>query len=199
MANSVFRFDVHFSDAVAVFKKQAGLLIVAALIMLVLSGVTFGILSGPLLAGFLLIAKRLLDNDPQTPTAGDLFKGFELFLPAFLTLLFAGVAIAVAMLLNVIPLIGQIAYFAVCVTAGPVAIWALTLVTYRRMGVVEAYATVFQRIKAGDFWMPLVFALLASIISGAGSLLCGVGVIVTAPFAICLIACGYRDAFGSAA
>jgi len=199
MAESTFRFEEHFTDAFALFKRQFGVLVVAGLIALVLSAVTFGILAGPLAAGLLLMVRRMLENDPQPPTAGDVFKGFEVFAPAFLVTLFFGLAVWLAMLLLVVPLIGQVVFLAVCLLAGPASVWALALVAYRRMGAVAAFGVVLQRVKAGNFWMPLVFALLAAIISGAGSAVCGVGIVVTMPFAACLIACGYRDAFGPAA
>ena len=198
MADMVFRFDAHFSDAFALFKKHAGLLIIAGLVAGVLSTVTFGILAAPLMVGLLLIIKRLLENDPQVPMVGDIFKGFELFAPAFLVGVLAFLVVGVGFVLNIIPLIGQLAFLAICLAVGPVSIWALTLVAFRRLGAVEAYATVVRRIRAGDFWMPLLFALLVSIISGAGSCVFMVGLLFTVPFSCCLIACGYREAFGSA-
>ncbi len=197
MADAAFHFDKHFSDAFALFKKHGGLLIIAGLVAAVLSAVTFGVLAAPLLVGLLLIIKRLLENDPQVPLVGDIFKGFELFGPAFLVGVFAFLAILAGFVLNLIPLVGKLAYLAICLAVGPIASWALALVAYRRMGAIEAYTTVIRRIQAGDFWMPLLFALLASVISSAGSFVFMVGLLITVPFAVCLMGCGYREAFGS--
>jgi uncharacterized membrane protein len=197
MADAAFHLDKHFSDAFALFKKHAVLLIIAGLVAAVLSAVTFGVLAAPLLVGLLLIIKRLLENDPQVPLVGDIFKGFELFVPAFLVGLVAFLAGAVGYVLNFIPLVGQLASLAIGMAVGPLASWALALVAYRRMGAIEAYTTVIRRIQAGDFWMPLLFALLASVIASAGSLVFMVGLLITVPFAVCLMGCGYREAFGS--
>ena len=64
------------------FQADMGVLIVGGILATVVSAVTCGLLAGPLMVGMLLIAQRLLKNDPVKPQAGDVFKGFDSFVQA---------------------------------------------------------------------------------------------------------------------
>ena len=46
------------------FQPNMGLLIVAGVIATVVSVITCGLLGGPLMAGMLLVVRRLIQNDP---------------------------------------------------------------------------------------------------------------------------------------
>ena len=173
------------------FQANMGLLILATLLVSVLSAVTCGILAGPMVAGLLTLVRRLIQNDPVKPQVGDVFKGFDLFVPTLILLLLGGVAIAV---LSVIPVLGQLAGIVV----GAVLGWAMMFVTYEKLSAIDAIKKVFGYAKSGEFTTPLLFVVLAGIVGGVGAIACGIGVFFTMPLAYCMLSGAYETLFGNA-
>ncbi len=171
------------------FQQNMGLLIIAAVIALLVSAVTCGILAGPLMAGFLLVVRRLLQNDPVKPQSGDVFKGFDYFVQALILVVLAGVAGCV---LGMIPVIGIVAGFVV----NAFMMWSMLFVVFQKLTAIDAIKKVFELAKTGEFTMPLVCALIASLISGCGAIACGVGIFFTIPIGHCMLVCCYETLFG---
>ena len=171
------------------FRANMGVLVVAGVIAYIISLLTCGVLGGPLVAGMFLIAQRLLKNDPVKPQAGDVFKGFDVFVQALLVLVFAIVAVCIV---GWIPFIGQL----IALVVGPIMMWALVFVTYQKLTAIDAIKKVVEHTKNGEFTMPLLFALIANLISMLGALACGIGVFFTLPIGYCMIACCYETLFG---
>jgi hypothetical protein len=171
------------------FQANMGTLVLAGVIATVVSAVTCGILGGPLAAGMFLVVRRLLKNDPVKPQAGDVFKGLDFFVQSLLLVIFAVVA---GCILAWIPVVGQLAGIAI----GAVMMWALAFVAYQKLTAVDALKKVFEHTKNGEFTVPLLFAVIASLISGLGVLACGVGIFFTIPLAYCMMACCYESLFG---
>ena len=71
-------------DGFDLYKNNFGILVLASLIAIILSGATFGILAGPMCAGMILITLKLHDNADEKAELGDLFRGFTFFLQSFL-------------------------------------------------------------------------------------------------------------------
>lgn len=165
-----------------------GVLIVGGILATVVSAVTCGLLAGPLMVGMLLIAQRLLKNDPVKPQAGDVFKGFDSFVQALLLSVIATVAI---MVLSILPIIGQLAGLIVCA----VMMWALVFIAYEKATAIDAIKKVFELAKSGSFTVPLVFAVIASLIGSLGAIVCVVGIFFTLPLTYCLMACCYATLF----
>lgn len=182
------------------FKPNMGILIVAGLISALISLVTCMILAGPLSAGLFLIVRRLLQNDPVKPEAGDVFKGLDLFVQAFLVIL---ICVACSMLfslvLAIIPVLGQLAGMAVSLAAGSVTLWAMMFVAYEKVTAIDALKKVIVALKAGEFTTPFLFGIIAGLISNLGALACGVGVFFTFPLAYCMMACCYQTLYGEEA
>jgi len=170
------------------FQADMGVLIVGGILATVVSAVTCGLLAGPLMVGMLLIAQRLLKNDPVKPQAGDVFKGFDSFVQALLLSVIATVAI---MVLSILPIIGQLAGLIVCA----VMMWALVFIAYEKATAIDAIKKVFELAKSGSFTVPLVFAVIASLIGSLGAILCVVGIFFTLPLTYCLMACCYATLF----
>lgn len=170
------------------FQADMGVLIVGGILATVVSAVTCGLLAGPLMVGMLLIAQRLLKNDPVKPQAGDVFKGLDSFVQSLLLMVIATVA---AMVLNVIPIIGQLAGLIVCA----VMMWALAFIAYEKATAIDAIKKVFELAKSGSFTVPLVFAVIASLIGSLGAIVCVVGIFFTLPLTYCLMACCYATLF----
>lgn len=170
------------------FQADMGVLIVGGILATVVSAVTCGLLAGPLMVGMLLIAQRLLKNDPVKPQAGDVFKGFDSFVQALLLSVIATVAI---MVLSILPIIGQLAGLIVCA----VMMWSLVFIAYEKATAIDAIKKVFELAKSGSFTVPLVFAVIASLIGSLGAIVCVVGIFFTLPLTYCLMACCYATLF----
>ncbi|MEW5724027.1 MAG: hypothetical protein AB1896_13035, partial [Thermodesulfobacteriota bacterium] len=98
------------SEGFTLYKNNFGVLVVASILTVVLSGLTLGVLAGPLAAGLTLMCLRLYDKSGGPVQPGDVFKGFQFFLNAFLFMLvwFLGLLI-VGVILSLIPLLGTLA------------------------------------------------------------------------------------------
>jgi uncharacterized membrane protein len=159
--------------------------------MMLLSVFTCGVLAGPLWAGLTLIILRVSRKETPEPQIGDVFKGFDYFLPA---LLYVVVLFAASFVLGFIPMIGQVAPLLLL----PLVMFSMSLIVDKKMEFWPAIQTSFEKAKA-DYVSLLVLWLVASLISAAGALLCGVGAILTAPFSAIVSVVAYRHLFEDAA
>lgn len=173
------------------FKSNMGLLILVNLLAGVLALVTCGILAGPMMAGEVLIVQRLLKKDSAVPSAGDLFKGFEFFLDAFLFILVLGFILGVVV---VIPGVNIVVGY-----VSSVFMWTgVMFVALGKMKFAEALKKVGNEITTGPFWTLILAGVVANLIGGLGVLACGIGVLFTVPLATCIIVCAYDAAYGNA-
>jgi hypothetical protein len=141
------------------------------------------LISGPLNAGFLIVAFKLLKN--RATTFGDFFRGFNNYLPLFLVSLVSSVVIAIGFLLLIIPSI----YLAVAY------IFALPLVLEKKMNFWDGME--FSRKLISKNWFSFLgFAFVLVLLNLAGVLLLGVGLLVTIPISACAIAAAYADIVG---
>lgn len=197
MAEKQIDIGVELGKGWDLYKANMGLLVVAGLIGMAVSGLTCGILGGPMGAGMFLIIRRLMQKDPVKPQAGDVFKGFDLFLQTFLCFLIISVAsFVLSLVLNLIPFLGQLASMVVSMFSGSVMMWALMYVVYQKMTAVDALKRLLDGVTSGTFVMPLVFGLVACFLGGLGLIACFVGIFFTMPFAYCSLACAYETLYG---
>lgn len=189
MALNKLDIGAELDKAWKLFRANMALLIIAGVIATLLSAVTFGILGGPMLVGLFLIIQRLLRNDPVKPQAGDIFKGFDAFVQSLILIVIAMVAI---FLLAMIPVLGQLAGLFV----GAVVMWAMMFVAFKQLTAVDAIKKVFAHLQSGEFTMPLLFAVLASLVAGVGVIACCIGVFFTIPIGYSMLVCGYETLFG---
>jgi len=141
------------------------------------------LVSGPLNAGFLIVAFKLLKN--RATTFGDFFRGFNNFLPLFLVSLVSSVMIGIGFVLLLLPGI----YLAVAYT------FALPLVLEKKMNFWDAME--FSRKLISKNWFSFFgFAFVLVLVNLAGGLLLGVGLLVTIPLSVCAIAAAYADIVG---
>ena len=173
------------------FQPNMGLLIVAGVIATVVSVITCGLLGGPWMAGMVRVVRRLIQNDPVKPQAGDVFKGLDYFVQSLILVV---LCMAVTFLLAMIPVIGQLAG----VVVSAVLMWGLVFVTYQKLSAIDALKKIFEYLKTGEFTLPLVFGIISGIISSLGAVACLVGLVFTLPLGYCMMACCYETLFGSA-
>ena len=189
MALRKIDFGAELGKGWKLFQANMGVLVLATVILGVVSAVTLWILVAPLIVGMFLLIRRLLKNDTVKPQAGDIFKGLECFGQAFLLVVLGFVASCV---LGWIPVVGQL----VGMVIGSVTMWAFMFIAYQKLSAIDAIKKVIEHTKNGEFTMPLLFAVVASIIGGLGVIVCGVGAFFTLPIAYCMMACCYETLFG---
>jgi hypothetical protein len=192
------KYGVWIQKAFDLYKANFVTLFVVSLVAGVLSSVTVGILSGPLFAGVCLISLGLLRKCEPVPQIGDMFKGFEVFLPSFLlVLVWVAISLGASLFLAFIPLLGQLATMVVSIFVNTVVGFGIILIIDRKMDFWPASMAVIEKIKAQPLNFMLI-SLIASLIGSAGLLLCCVGILVTAPMHMLILCAAYEDLFGEA-
>jgi hypothetical protein len=159
-----------------------GFLFVLGLII----GITFGIaaiVAVPMAAGMMIVPLRTLKGRPQT--FGAFFHGFRAFLPLFLYGLVAGFLIQVGMYLLFIP--GLYLATAWC--------WAQLLIIDRGMEFWPAMAASMKVVNK-NFWGTLGWLFVSGLVMSLGYIACGIGMLVTIPWFVCMQIVAYKDIFG---
>ena len=177
------------------YKSNIGTMIAAGAIAMVLSAVTMGILGGPMMAGLIMIVLATLRKQEPKPGAGDVFKGFEVFANAFLFVL---VFFLVGLVLNVIPLLGQLLYVVYSLGVGTLVMFGLFLIADRRMAFWPAAMASIEKVKP-NFWPFLGLYVVSCIIGSLGMILCGIGVLITIPIHFCIMSVAYSEVFAPGA
>lgn len=178
------------------FKDNAVTLIVATALVMVIGGATCGILIGPMFAGLLLITLALADKREPKPDLGMVFKGFDYFMNTFLFwLVWSILVFLVAGVLGFFVCVGHLLAAALVLALKTLLMFALFLIVERKMDFWPASLASIDRVKQ-NFFPLLAFVVIIAVIALAGCLACGIGVIVTAPIAVCCLTVAYRDVFG---
>ena len=178
------------------YKNNFTTLVLAALIALVLSTVTIGILTGPMIAGLIIITLQLLRKADPKPEASVVFRGFRYFLNAFLFIIIWGIAIlAGSLLLGWFPIIGHLISLFFVYAAQAFLMFGLYLIVDKQMDFWPASQKSIHTVKT-NFWPFFGLAAIASIIGSIGALAFGIGIVLTVPIQICILAVAYQEIFG---
>ena len=173
------------------FKANMGLLIITNILMGLLCFCTCYILAGPMLAGQILIIQRLLKKDPTVPVVGDVFKGFDYFLNAFLCVLVMAVILA---LFVVVPVVNAVA----SMVLSSLSLIAIMFVAFGKLSFSDAMKKVMSEIKTGPFWMLILTFVVALLIGSLGIFVFGIGALFTMPLFTCICVCAYHTAYEGA-
>ena len=125
---------------------------------------------------------------------GEVFKGFSYFIQSFLFVLVWGlIIVVVSVVVNVIPLLGQI--LSLALIYGVQALPHVRALFSRGkesvfLGCLHGRASTRSRPTSGPFWD---LGVVASIIGSLGAMACGIGVIFTAPIQACILTVAYRE------
>lgn len=141
------------------------------------------LISGPLNAGFLIVAFKLLRD--RATSFGDFFRGFNYYLPLFLVSLVSGVMVFIGFLLLIIPGI----YLAIAYT------FALPFVLEKKMNFWDAME-LSRKLISKNWFAFFGFVLVLGLINIAGALVFGLGLLVTIPLSVGAIAAAYADIVG---
>ncbi len=177
------RTGAWISEGWAIVKSDMGTFALMSLVMVVLSSSVPVILQGPLTAGFqVAILHRILRGRVEF---GDLFKGFNFFLPAMLASLVMAAFTFLGMLACLIPaLVVQAMYF-----------FTYLFIVDRKMEFWPAMQASHQIVKNDYFGFTLL--LLAFIgLHILGALCCLVGLLWTIPLQYAAITIAYKEIVG---
>ena len=192
------RFGEWIEEGFNLYKNNFSTLVLASVIALVLSTVTIGILVGPMIAGLVIITLRLLKKEQPEPDAGKVFRGFDYFLNAFLFMVVWGIAIfAGSFILAIFPCIGQLLSLFLVYAAQAFLMFGIFLIVDKQMNFWPASMESIQTVKT-NFWPFFGLSTVASIIGSVGAIAFGIGIVLTIPIQICILAVAYRDIFNAA-
>ncbi|MBI3986290.1 MAG: hypothetical protein HY343_05195 [Lentisphaerae bacterium] len=172
--------------AFPIYKDNIVTLIVAMLLACLLFGL-------PLAGGVILMTLDFLDGKKPPPEIGDVFKGLRWFVQLLLLSLVVG-AIVMGVwgaLLFVTPWAAFL-ITPVALAVGTLLMFAPFLIVDRRMNF-RAAAMTSIKLVAPCFLPLLGLYVLAMVLGSVGLVACYVGVIVTAPMTVCLLAVAYRE------
>jgi hypothetical protein len=140
-------------------------------------------LSGFLLGGLYRMALKQVRG--QAIAVGDLFSGADII----------GSMIGAALLYVLAVYLGAIFLIIPGLLLAGLLMLTFPLIADQRAGVIDAMKMSFAALK-GDMWSALGFFFVAGIVSSLGALLCGVGLLFTAPIQFLATAIVYQDFFG---
>jgi uncharacterized membrane protein len=165
----------------ALVKADLGNYVVISLLFALLSGVPF--LQGPLIAGFhIFTMKKLMGRNAEF---GDLFKGFNFFIPALVASLLIGLFTFAGTLLCVIPGLVVAAMYK----------FTYLFIVDKRMDFWPAMQASHAIVK-NDYFGFTMFLILAFLVNLLGVLCCLVGLLVTIPLTFAAITVAYKEIVG---
>lgn len=158
-----------------------------------LSFVTLGILAAPLSAGLVLAILAVLRGEDESPTRDRLFEGFKYFKHSFiLILLQLALGFAGGFLLSFVPVIGG---FLVAIHVA----FLETSLMFSLLFIVAKKANAFSAIGSsmntvfGDFWPFICLYVVASALGNLGTVVFGIGGIITLPLQLCVLAVAFQS------
>lgn len=159
------------------FAKNAVAMIVGFLLFALISGISLGICAGPMMIGFNKMCLRA--GRGETVAIGDVFEGFQRFVPSLVLVLIMVVLLAIGFMLLIIPgLVLMFMFF--------FAPWIMA--ADDDIGAIDALKASVEMFKQ-DVGGTLVFVLVNVIISSIGGFV-PFGSLLTGPVAACMAAHG---------
>jgi hypothetical protein len=189
------RFGKWIEEGFNLYKDNFGTLVPAAVIALVLSTLTSGLLAGPMLAGLILITLQLLRKEEPKPDAGRVFRGFDYFLNSFLFITVWGIVIFCgSFILAFFPLIGHLLFLFFLFAAQAFLMFGMYLIVDQQLKFRSASDRSIKTVKT-NFWPFFGLSAIAGIIGSMGAIVFGVGLVLTIPIQACILAVAYQEIF----
>jgi uncharacterized membrane protein len=164
-------------------KADLGTFVLAALVLVALSSMVPIIIQGPLIIGFHLFCIKKLLNKPAE--LGDLFKGFNFFVPALVA----------SLLISLFSTIGMIACLVGALVVGAMYKFTYLFILDKRMDFWPAMQASHAVVK-NDYFGFTMFLLLIALVDLLGLICCIVGIFVAMPVGLAAITVAYRDIVG---
>ena len=150
------------------FKRNPVNHVVAWLLVGVVGSISAGLLIGPMMVGYMRMMAK--EDRGESTQLGDLFRGFDDFVPAFVAGLISSLVLWVGFMLCVLP--------GLLIAALPMV--ALYLVATGEGDGVAAFSRAWQ-VVTKNLMASFVGMLVLGMVGALGLLLCWVGVLVTGP------------------
>ena len=162
-------------------KADMGNYVLISLIFVLLNGVPF--IQGALVAGFHIYTMKKIMGRPAE--FGDLFKGFNFFIPTLVAALLIGLFTAIGAIFCIIPGLVIAAMYK----------FTYLFIVDKRMDFWPAMEASHAVVK-NDYFGFTMFLLLAVLVNILGALCCIVGLLVTVPVTIAAITIAYKEIVG---
>ncbi len=156
------------SDSFADLKANYLVHLVSTLLAVVIGNFTFGLLLGPLQVGYMKLEQNVAAGRPAS--IGDIFKGFDHFVPALVAFIICVIVIVIGSFLCIIP----------GLFLAPLLPVSLYLVARGETDGVQAVQRAWGHMK-GNLLMAMITMLVLSILGSLGAILCFVGIVFTLP------------------
>lgn len=182
-ASSEVQIGKWIGDGWSAISSDLVMLAVATLVFAVLSGVVPIVLQAPMVIGMhIMLVNKMVTGRLEF---GDLFKGFNYFVPSLLATLVMGVFMFIGMLACIIP----------GLVVGAMYLFTYLFIADRKMEFWPAMQASHAIVKQNYLGFTFFFVTLA-LLQLAGALLCGLGLLVTIPLYYAAINAAYRDLVG---
>lgn len=168
---SNIRVGACISEAWDLFKANIVIHVVCSLLATLVSSLSAGLLLAPMMVGYMRMIER--QKQGEAIQMGDIFRGFDDFVPSFVAGLISLLVIAVGLFLCVIPGLLIMMIYTV----------SLYLVAQGERDGVAAFNQAWKLVT-GNLLSMALGGLLLSIIGSIGFLLCWVGGLLTMPIAL---------------
>jgi hypothetical protein len=180
----------YISKGFGIFERDMGKFIgytaLYFLITTAASFVPFGpiFLTGPMTAGFFIVARKIYKNEPYD--FGAFWKGFDFFVPLMLYTLISTILGTLALIALIIPGI----YLFVGWT------FAIPFIIFAKMEFWDAME-ISRRLVTKKWWNIFGFLLLLLLINIAGAIVFFVGLLFTVPITYCALYAAFEDIVGT--
>jgi uncharacterized membrane protein len=164
-----------------IVKQDMGTYVLITLIFVLLNGVPF--IQGALIAGFHIYTMKKLMGRPAE--FGDLFKGFNFFIPTLVA----------SLLIGVFTFLGALACLVGALVVAAMYKFTYLFIIDKRMDFWPAMQASHAVVK-NDYFGFTMFALLAVLVNCLGFLCCIVGLLVSIPVTFAAITIAYKEIVG---
>lgn len=185
LKNSGYRVKIedYLTKGFNIFKKKPEFFILYTLVFFALMPFGGFIVSGPLVAGFFIVAHKLRNN--QVVNFENFFDGFSAFIPLFLYTIVAGILITIGYFALIIPGI----YLSVAYT------FSIPLIIFGKMDFWNAMEGSRKLISAE--WLSIfILVVVLALLNVLGAMAFGIGLLISFPISICVIYAAFDDIAG---
>jgi len=156
----------------------------------VLSGITFGLLAGPVLGGLFVFVHKIMEGEKAE--LKEIFSRFDKFLPTLVVILITGLAWFIISIIGAVPVIGKLFRLAAGSLLALVSFMAIAFVVDKGLSPVDALKRSLQSFLTEPLTV-WIYSLAIFIISWMGTLFFIFPVVFTLPFGIIGATLAYRE------
>ncbi|MDY0132074.1 MAG: hypothetical protein RBR53_05335 [Desulforegulaceae bacterium] len=178
-----FNFGFYIKDGFTMVKENPVPFLIGNLILMLINMLTMGVLVGHWYAGIYAMVNKLKKG--ETIEIGDAFAGFNDFIPNLAAGIVFSLCVGIASLFCIIP----------AFIVGGILFYLIPLVALRKETISNAIK-ISKNEAMKELVNHILFFLIVSVISFAGTILCGVGVFLTFPIGVAAMASVYEDRLG---